>query len=67
MNREAWRATVNGFAKSQTQLSNFHSLIKQLLKQLYTYLPFGDLFSTCTIAALSFVFLMLLFLSSFHL
>ena len=26
MNRGAWWATVHGVAKSQTQLSNFHSL-----------------------------------------
>ena len=28
MDREAWQATVHGVTKSQTQLSDFHSLMR---------------------------------------
>ena len=38
MNREAWRATIHGVAKSETRLSDLtelkHSNVKQLLKIL---------------------------------
>ena len=42
MDREAWRAAIHGVAKSQTQLSNFHSIslhINSLLFLLLSPIP----------------------------
>ena len=41
MNREAWRATIHGVAKSQTRLTDFTFFRKHIKKQRYYFVNKG--------------------------